>query len=228
VAVQQGPFLTTRTKEIAGHQPTNRYVLNIFALHNYQHIKRALPTHLRMHRIYDFGDVHELRRTAAAQIRQMKKAKADAEGSDGDEITQALPLFQKNTSKKKSAKTKKMQRDAASKAQRQLPLANTVQPATQGPLAVYPVGVTNAWYAHNVPLMPANSFHPSYILPPVSYTQSPSFPTQAMTYDRPTLQVPRYEYSQPSPHIPSISSMHSLQYVSSVQPRIPEQPSLPN
>jgi hypothetical protein len=93
--------------------PVNHYVLNIYSLHNYQHLNLALLSHLDVQHIYQFSDVDKLHRNTATQICKMKKvwekAKAgdsmpsDAEDGGGVSVA-ALPSFQQNVTKPKPRK----------------------------------------------------------------------------------------------------------------------------
>ena len=132
MAVRQGHLSRTRTKEIAGHQSTNHHLLNIYALHNYQYIKLALPPHLHVYEAYEFGDVRQLRRRAAAQIRQMKKSKTAAEGGDEGVIVDsamALPSFQQNIPKTKSTKVITRSKNTHTVSNSQSPFIHFTAPA---------------------------------------------------------------------------------------------------
>ena len=98
---------------MARHISANHYVLNIYSLHNYQHLKLVLPPHLDVQHVYKFPDVDELRRNAAAQVRKMKKVQAKPKTDDsmpsdtedeGDTTLVELPAFQQNVVKPKPKK----------------------------------------------------------------------------------------------------------------------------
>ncbi|KAL4065523.1 hypothetical protein V8B97DRAFT_1846436, partial [Scleroderma yunnanense] len=43
IAEQQEHLVTTRTKDLVSHLPTNAFLLNTHALHNYQHLAAVIP-----------------------------------------------------------------------------------------------------------------------------------------------------------------------------------------
>ncbi|KAL4075562.1 hypothetical protein J3A83DRAFT_4046747, partial [Scleroderma citrinum] len=46
VAEQHECLVTTRTKDLVSHSLTNAFLLNIYALHNYQHLAAVIPPSL--------------------------------------------------------------------------------------------------------------------------------------------------------------------------------------
>ena len=104
-------------RDISAHQPTNRYLLNVHALHNYRYIKLAVPSALQTGRPFFNPDVDNLRRMAAAQVRKAKRTsnktgeqdEADGE-EDSDTAFTLLPALQQNS----KTRTKKPPRVASS------------------------------------------------------------------------------------------------------------------
>jgi hypothetical protein len=108
VQVVQANTITTKTRKVAVHKETTDYVLNMFSLHNYQHIKMAVPAHLQKRPVRDVAEIEELRQIAALQVREIKKARSKAKDNSTDIDTShdgenpnpmpftTLPGFQQN------------------------------------------------------------------------------------------------------------------------------------
>ena len=117
VQVVQERIKTSQVRSVASHEASNHFVLNAHSLHNYQHIKAAVPPHLRRQQEPEPNDleVTQLRKVAAGQVRQMKKARTKAKHQDDSDTeseqmnasAMPLPAFQQNnvtTAKTKKAK----------------------------------------------------------------------------------------------------------------------------
>jgi len=70
----QEHLITTRTKDIVNHKPTNAYLLNIHALHNYQYIASVLPPSLRSEGNVPLVNDHQTVRLQAAKLVRSKKS----------------------------------------------------------------------------------------------------------------------------------------------------------
>ncbi|KAF8417184.1 hypothetical protein L210DRAFT_3616068 [Boletus edulis BED1] len=111
-AIQQERTLTQRTKRIIQHEPTPKYFLNTFSIHNYSLIRAVVPPSLQEPppRVLPV-DVDKVRTLAAQQIRQKKaqhQGQLDVgtgvpqEGSASDAL--AHPAFDQPVAKKNTRK----------------------------------------------------------------------------------------------------------------------------
>jgi hypothetical protein len=131
VPVLQERLTTAQMRSVLSHRATKDYILNVFSLHNYQHIKATVPAHLQTQPPdLDHADVDQLWKTAAAQIRALKKirakSKVDAQGEHATDdvedtdplggLFKALPAFQQNVVSKPKAKKTKTSRSKKTKA----------------------------------------------------------------------------------------------------------------
>ncbi|KAH7905869.1 hypothetical protein BJ138DRAFT_1094753 [Hygrophoropsis aurantiaca] len=71
---RQERLLTTRTKNMIDHKPTNSYVLNSYALHNYRWIAACIPPALHAQNATPFISDHSAARVQAAKLVRSKKA----------------------------------------------------------------------------------------------------------------------------------------------------------
>jgi len=81
---QQERLLSSRTKVLVNHTPTNAYVLNTHSLHNYQWILSAIPTSIRNQIRAPLITEHASLRLRAADLLRSKKA-ADIAPDPGNE-----------------------------------------------------------------------------------------------------------------------------------------------
>ena len=75
IATQQERLVTSRTKVLVDHAPINAYVLNISALHNYQHIEAAIPSFICDQIHIPFIRDHPAVRLHAASLLRSRKGK---------------------------------------------------------------------------------------------------------------------------------------------------------
>ena len=83
-------------RDISAHLPTNQYLLNVHALHNYQYVKLAVPSALQTGRPFFNPDMDNLRRMAAAQVRKSKRTSnktGEQDEADGEEDFDAFTLL---------------------------------------------------------------------------------------------------------------------------------------
>ncbi|KAI5995587.1 hypothetical protein EDD15DRAFT_2134054, partial [Pisolithus albus] len=68
--IRQERSETTRTRAVTYHEPTHKYFLNMYSIHNYAHILATLPPSLRSTPLRVSGDIQSVRQNAAQQICQ--------------------------------------------------------------------------------------------------------------------------------------------------------------
>ncbi|KAI6138558.1 hypothetical protein BKA82DRAFT_158153 [Pisolithus tinctorius] len=66
-AIRQERSETTQVRKAVRHEPTRKYLLNTYSIHNYAHIRRALPPSLRQTPLRVLDDIQHTRCNAAQQ-----------------------------------------------------------------------------------------------------------------------------------------------------------------
>lgn len=171
-AIRQERILTRRTERIIQHEPTPKYFLNTFSIHNYSFIQAVVPPSLQESpsRVLPV-DVDRVRTLAAQQIRQKKMQRqgqtdvgtgVPQEGSASDAL--ACPAFDQSVSKKNTRKRGAKNPPAAASNVIQTPTAPSVTlplPPPAVPSVVPPLPATAATYSlRSYPQMQHGPFSP--------------------------------------------------------------------
>jgi len=93
---QQEHLLTSQTKALVDHAPTNIYIVNMSTLHNYQYIKATISKLLSDQICVPFIADHVSLKLRAADLLRSKKGKdtSDATPSHGEGSSTEWPAFE--------------------------------------------------------------------------------------------------------------------------------------
>ncbi|KAI6017560.1 hypothetical protein BKA83DRAFT_4015195, partial [Pisolithus microcarpus] len=78
---------TTRTWTVIRHEPTPKFFLNVYSIHNYTHILAALPLSLRRTPLWVLDDIQSVRQNAAQQVHRKKAQKNTGDSTEPVDTT---------------------------------------------------------------------------------------------------------------------------------------------
>jgi hypothetical protein len=175
VHTRQEYLETTKLKKKVTHTQGNKYIVNGYSLHNYQHISAAIPLDLRASFVF-VPNSDEIRRAASKQVRKKDSTPTDTilHGIEADREA-PVPAFDRTAKKKQQTNKQMTSRTKKNAPVMSQPQCNEILPV-QGSYQQFQLLPAPVAPSVPQPLLPVAHFPPTIMHFPSTLSQFPSVP----------------------------------------------------